>query len=211
MGLQGEVAEQVYSHRNCVQFFIDRFANPYPNHFEYFVRELKGKKEYFIGLRQEGLGVKIEPIEELAGFVKKKTGRVYLFRAMGSFSADNQITHLGYRILDNSMKGHVFEEGVFGRPDTLISYETDNRPVNSVLLFVNEMKNSLHYRDDIIDTGYIYDQQDLIRSFDVGLKTVKTEAIAQNLLENPNNDQEVLREIEEKRKEKERRIEKAQL
>ena len=109
------------------------------------------------------------------------------------------------------MKGHVFEEGVFGRPDTLISYETDNRPVNSVLLFVNEMKNSLHYRDDIIDTGYIYDQQDLIRSFDVGLKTVKTEAIAQNLLENPNNDQEVLREIEEKRKEKERRIEKAQL
>lgn len=56
---------------------------------------------------------------------------------MGSFTADNQMTQMGFRILDNSMKGYVFEEGVFGRPYTLFSYQIDDRPVKSALIFAN--------------------------------------------------------------------------
>ena len=62
---------------------------------------------------------------------------MYLFRAMGSFTADNQMTQMGFRLLDNSMKGYVFEEGVFGRPETLFSYQLDDRPFKSALIFAN--------------------------------------------------------------------------
>jgi hypothetical protein len=38
------------------------FAEPYEELIEFMVSENRGKKEYFIGLRGDGLGIKIEPI-----------------------------------------------------------------------------------------------------------------------------------------------------
>jgi transcription elongation factor GreA-like protein len=55
-----EDERELFAHKNFIQFFREKFDGPYPEHFEYFVNEGKGqKKEYFIGLRGEGLGVKI--------------------------------------------------------------------------------------------------------------------------------------------------------
>jgi hypothetical protein len=73
------------SFKNCIQFFIDHFLNPFPHVFEFIVGENRGKKEYFFGIKGEGLGIKIEPLEDLALNVKK-TGRVYLIRGMGYFT-----------------------------------------------------------------------------------------------------------------------------
>ena len=50
------------------------------------ISETKGKKEYFFGIRGEGLGIKIQPIED-PGFKYKKTGRVYVIRGMGMFTS----------------------------------------------------------------------------------------------------------------------------
>ena len=52
----------LFSHRNCIQFFEDYFLGVFPDLFEFLISENRNKKEYFIGLRGEGLGVKIEPI-----------------------------------------------------------------------------------------------------------------------------------------------------
>ena len=47
----------------------------------------RGRMEYFIGLKGEGLGVKIEPTEsELTLLKKKSTKKVYIIRAMGVFT-----------------------------------------------------------------------------------------------------------------------------
>lgn len=72
------------------------------------MQESKGRKEYFIGLRGEGLGIKIEPIEELA-LNMKKTGKVYIIRAVGYFTKENQLRDLGLKTIDNFMKGNVYE------------------------------------------------------------------------------------------------------
>lgn len=61
------------------------FAEPYEELIEFMVSENRGKKEYFIGLRGEGLGIKIEPIED-PGSDYQKTGRVYLTRGVGMFT-----------------------------------------------------------------------------------------------------------------------------
>jgi hypothetical protein len=40
----------------------DEFAYRFEHVFEFVINENKGKKEYFFGLRGDGLGIKIEPI-----------------------------------------------------------------------------------------------------------------------------------------------------
>jgi hypothetical protein len=99
--------------------------------------------------------VKIEPIEE-PGLNYKKTGRVYLMRAVGYFTKENQMKDIGLKTIDNAMKGVIMEEGVFSLPHTLIKYEAGKRPVNCLMTFYNYIKRSLYYRDKIIETDYIY-------------------------------------------------------
>lgn len=63
---------------------------------------------------------------------------------------------LGLKTINNAMKGVIVEEGVFSIPNTIIKYEQGKRPVNSLNIFYNHLKRSLHYRDKILPTEYIY-------------------------------------------------------
>ena len=72
------------------------------------INQNKGRKEYYFGLRGEGLGIKIEPIEE-PGLSYKKTGKVYLIRAVGYFTRQNQMKDIGLKTVDNAMKGVIVE------------------------------------------------------------------------------------------------------
>lgn len=42
-----------------IQFFRDKFLDNYPETLEFIVNEHRGRKEYFIGLRGEGLGLRV--------------------------------------------------------------------------------------------------------------------------------------------------------
>ena len=39
----------------------------------------------------------------------KRTGKVYIVRAVGYFTKENQLRDLGLKTLDNYMKGNVYE------------------------------------------------------------------------------------------------------
>jgi hypothetical protein len=86
----------------------------------------------------------------------KKTGKVYLVRGMGHFSKDNQLKEIGLKMIDNTMKGTIYEEGVFSVPKTVIKYEKGKRPVNCSGNFSNYIKRSLFYRDKILNVDYLY-------------------------------------------------------
>jgi hypothetical protein len=133
------------------------------------------------------LGIKIEPIEELS-LNMKKTGKVYLVRAIGYFTKDNQLRDLGLKTHDNPMKGAIYEEGVFSMPQTIVKYEPGKRPINCSVNFHNYIKRSLFYRDKVLNTEYIYDLEKFIHGFNENLRKVETERLAQYTIENPNND-----------------------
>jgi hypothetical protein len=81
---------------------------------------------------------------------------------------------LGLKTIDNAMKGTVIEEGVFSIPNTVIKYEQGKRPVNCLNNFYNHLKRSLHYRDKIIPTDYIYDLETFVLAFNENLRKVET-------------------------------------
>jgi hypothetical protein len=191
------------SHSNCVQYFQDYFLSAYPEVFEFLVSESRGRKEYFFGLRGEGLGIRIEPNEEL-GLQVKRTGRVYFLRGVGFFTRENQMRDLGLKTLDNAMKGIIYEEGIFSLPQTVVKYEPGKRPQNCYANFHNYIKRSLFYRDKVLPTDYIYELENFVYGFNENLRKVETEKLAQFTIENPNNTGHNLADIERKRREKER-------
>lgn len=191
------------SHSNCIQYFQDYFLAAYPEVFEFLVSESRGRKEYFFGLRGEGLGIRIEPNEEL-GLQVKRTGRVYFIRGVGFFTRENQMRDLGLKTLDNAMKGIIYEEGVFSLPQTVVKYEAGRRPQNCFANFHNYIKRSLFYRDKVLPTDYVYELENFVYGFNENLRKVETEKLAQFTIENPNNTGHNLADIERKRREKER-------
>ena len=86
----------------------------------------------------------------------KKMGKVYVIRALGYFTKDNQLRDLGLKTHDNFMKGNIYEEGIFSLPETLTKYEQGKRPINCSINFHNYIKRSLFYRDKILNTDYVY-------------------------------------------------------
>lgn len=159
------------SSKNCIQFIQDYFVGSYPEIFQFIISQTKGKREYFVGLRGEGLGVKIQPIEEL-GLHLKKTGRVYLVRSMGFYSKQNQMKDIGIKTLDNVMKGIIFEQGIYNLPDTIIKYQPGKRPQNCYANFHNYIKRSLFYRDMVLHTDYIYELQNYVYGFNQNLRKI---------------------------------------
>lgn len=52
-------AQKLYSYRHFLSFFEENFYKVYPNVFELNITGNNGKKQYFMGLKGEGLGIKI--------------------------------------------------------------------------------------------------------------------------------------------------------
>jgi hypothetical protein len=63
LNLDRKGSEVLANHRHCLEFLEQYFAFRYEHIFEFMINENKGRKEYFFGLRGEGLGIKIEPVE----------------------------------------------------------------------------------------------------------------------------------------------------
>lgn len=59
LGIRQEEYIRLDSYSNCIQFSIDHFLKRYTEEIEYVVTRNLGKTEYFIGLRGEGLGVRV--------------------------------------------------------------------------------------------------------------------------------------------------------
>ncbi len=83
---------------------------------------------------------------------KKKTGKVYIVRAMGYFTKENQLKDIGIKTHNNLMKGIIYEEAIFSVPQTSIKYEPGKRPLNCSINFHNYIKRSLYYRDKVLET-----------------------------------------------------------
>jgi len=64
------------------------------------------------------------------------------------------------------------------------------------------VKRSLFYRDKVLATEYIYELDKFIAGFNINLRKVETEKLAQFTIENPNNSGDILEDIERKRREK---------
>lgn len=82
----------------------------------------------------------------------KSTGKVYIIRAVGYFTKDNQLRDIGLKTLDNFMKGNIYEEGIFSLPETITKYEQGRRPTICSINFHNYIKRSLFYRDKVLNT-----------------------------------------------------------
>ena len=137
----------------------------------------------------------------------KRTAKVYIVRAVGYFTKENQLRDLGLKTLDNFMKGSIYEEGVFSLPDTITKYEQGKRPINCAVNFHNYLKRSLFYRDKVLNTEYLYALESCVHGFNLNLRKVETERLAQHTIESPNNNGDNLAEIERKRREKEKQAE----
>ncbi len=150
------------------------FARKHEDIVDMLINEKNNKKEYFFGLRGGGLGIKIEPLEELT-LDLKQTGKVYLIRGQGTFTKENQMKDIGLKMIDNAMKGIVIEEGIFNLPDTVIKYEIgkNKRPRNCLNAFSNHLKRSLHYRDKIISTDYLYKIEEFSKPFNKDLRKIE--------------------------------------
>jgi hypothetical protein len=115
------------------------------------VLTVNGAIEYWMGFREEGLGVRVKPLPK-----EESGGRSYRICEMGVMTRENVLFGVGVRT-SSSVLGRVqVEEGVFSLPHTLNSYrlsegQTDRtRPAKCLTAFANFLKRSMAFRDDYL-------------------------------------------------------------
>lgn len=88
---------------------------------------LKLNKEYYIGIKKEGLGAKIEHLlENKKADVEENSN---IIRMVGNFSEEGLLRNIGMKTID-TLKGLMREEGIYDEStNQKIDYEYRKRPI----------------------------------------------------------------------------------
>jgi hypothetical protein len=83
-------------------------VDKYNDLFEQMIITINGYKELWMGFREAGLGIRLQPLE-VGDDNRCVRSQAYRIRTMGVVSKENVLCGMGYRTLDDALKGLVFE------------------------------------------------------------------------------------------------------